>query len=82
MLIKINESDPEFVAFVEELKLHYNEATAAGAVKKAILNHVSVIKDLRKNKKIRERLEGNLAEIKDIRRQQKSLAQALSIMID
>ncbi|PHR84505.1 MAG: hypothetical protein COA59_06005 [Colwellia sp.] len=82
MLIKINESDAEFVAFVEELKQHYGSATAAGAIKKAILNHVSVIKDLRKNKKIRYRLEGNLAEIKDIRRQQKSLEQALSIMID
>ncbi len=82
MLIKINESDSEFVAFVEELKLHYNEATAAGAVMKAILNHVSVIKNLRKTKYKLDRLEDNLVEIKDIRRQQKSLAQALSIMID
>lgn len=82
MLIKINESDPEFIAFVEELKQHYSEATAAGAVKKVILNHVSVIKDLRKNKKIRKRLEDNLAEIKDIRQQQKGLKQAFSFMID
>ncbi|MBL4610918.1 MAG: hypothetical protein JKY58_09555, partial [Pseudomonas sp.] len=77
-----NESDAEFVAFVEELKQHYGSATAAGAIKKAILNHVSVIKDLRKTRKRLERLEDNLAEIKDIRRQQKGLEQALSIIID
>jgi len=82
MLIKINESDPQFVEFVEELKQHYHKATAAGAVKKAILCHVSVVNELRKTQKRVERLEDNLAEIKDIRRQQKTLEQALSIMID
>lgn len=82
MIIKINETDPEFIAFVDELKQHYSEATAAGAVKKAIINHVSTIKRLRKTKYKLERLEDNLAEIKDIRRQQKGLEQALSIMID
>ena len=82
MLIKINESDPEFVQFVEELKQHYSEATAAGASKKAIINHVSVCTELRKVKRRLARLEDNLAEIKDIRRQQKGLEQALSIMID
>jgi hypothetical protein len=82
MLIKINESDPQFVALVEELKQHYGKATAAGAVKQAILCHVSVLKDLRKTRKRLDRLEDNLAEIKDIRQQQKTLAQALSIMID
>lgn len=82
MLIKINESDSQFIEFVEELKQHYGKATAAGAVKQAILCHVSVVKDLRKTKYKLERLEDNLAEIKDIRRQQKGLEQALSIMID
>ncbi|MGL1956085.1 MAG: hypothetical protein OCD00_02040 [Colwellia sp.] len=82
MLIKINESDPEFLTFVEELKQHYGKATAAGAVKKAILCHVSVVKELRRTKHKLERLEDAIAEIKDIRRQQKGLEQALSIMID
>lgn len=82
MIIKINESDPKFVEFVEELKQNYGEATAAGAVKRVIKCHISVVNNLRKTRKKLERLEGNLAEIKDIRRQQKGLEQALSIMID
>ena len=82
MLIKINESEPEFVAFVEQLKRHYSEATAAGATKKAIVNHVSVANDLRKTKRKLEKLEAILEEIKTIKRQQKGLQQALDILTD
>ncbi len=82
MLIKINESEPEFVEFVDELKQHYSEATAAGAAKKAIVNHVSVVNDLRKTKKKLERLEDILEEIKNIKQQQKGLQQALDILTD
>tara|TARA_B110000467_G_C18300698_1_gene471172 strand:+ start:1438 stop:1686 length:249 start_codon:yes stop_codon:yes gene_type:complete len=82
MLIKINESDEKFIKIVEELKQHYREATASGATKKAIINHVAVCAELKKAKQNIERLEEILAEIKDIRHQQKSLEQALSIMID
>ncbi|WP_019029484.1 hypothetical protein [Colwellia piezophila] len=49
MLIKINESDPEFVEFVDELKQYYSEATAS--TKKPIVNHVSGVNDLRKKKR-------------------------------
>jgi len=82
MLIKINESEPEFVAFVEELKQHYSEATAAGATKKAIVNHVSTVNELRKTKRKLEKLEAILEEIKTIKRQQKGLQQALDILTD
>lgn len=82
MLIKINESDPQFVEFIEELKGFTNEVTASGAAKQAITKYVMFRKLYERERKIRERLEDNLAEIKDIRRQQKTLEQALSIMID
>ncbi len=80
MLIKINESDHEFVTFVEELKQHYREATAAGASKKAIINHVSVVKDLRKTRKILERLEDNYNELIKLVRDKASIEQSIRIM--
>ncbi len=82
MLIKINESEPEFIEFVEGLKQHYSEATAAGATKKAIVNHMAVTNDLRKTKRKLEKLEDILAEIKKIKREQKGLQQALDILTD
>jgi hypothetical protein len=80
MLIKINESDPEFIAFVDELKQHYSEATAAGASKKAIINHVSVAKDLKKTKKKLERLEDNYQELIKLIRDKASIEQSIRIM--
>jgi len=82
MLIKITESGPEFVEFVDGPKQHYSEATAAGATKKAIVNHVSVVNDLRKIKNKLEKLEVILAEVKKIKREQKGLQQALDILTD
>lgn len=82
MLIKINESDTQFVEFVDELKAFTNEATASGAAKQAISKYVLFRKMYLKERKTRERLEDTLEEIKNIKRQQKGLQQALDILTD
>lgn len=80
MLIKINESTPEFIQFVDDLKAFTNEATAAGATKQAIAKYVMYRKLWERERKKRERLENILADLKEMVHQRDQLNASIKII--
>lgn len=82
MLIKINESEPEFVELIEELKKHFEVGSASKAATMAIREFRKLFLAHNNEQQQRRKLENKFAKIKQIKLEQKTLQEELDHLTD